>query len=92
MKFTVEVTDPAHLAGITAAREAYNAALPDEYEEVEVTPAVPPSEENPEGVAAVTERRAIDPKPGTLATDAEYVQFVMARAAESYAKQYGGQS
>ena len=28
-KFTVEITDKAQLAGITAAREAYNASLPE---------------------------------------------------------------
>ncbi len=59
-KFTVEITDKAQLAGITAAREAYNASLPE-------------GEDSPE----------------PLADDAEYVQFVMGRAAESYALQYG---
>ena len=29
------------------------------------------------------------PNPALLATDAAYVQFVMDKAAESYAKQYG---
>lgn len=57
-EFTVEITDPASLTGITSAREAYNAALPED--------AAP------------------------LADDAAYVQFVMERAAESYARQYGG--
>lgn len=56
-EFTVTVTDPAHLAGITAAREAYNAALPEDG--------------------------------APLATDAEYIQFVMSKAAESYANQHG---
>jgi hypothetical protein len=55
--FTVTITDPAHIAGITAAREAYN-----------------------------DQRSQGDP---AIATNADYVQFVMARAAESYAKQYG---
>jgi hypothetical protein len=55
--FTVTITDPAHVAGITAAREAYNA-----------------------------QRAQDDP---VVATNDDYVQFVMARAAESYAKQYG---
>lgn len=55
--FTVTITDPAHIAGITAAREAYNAQSAQD-----------------------------DP---VLATDDDYVQFVMARAVESYAKQYG---
>ena len=57
MTFTIEITDPAHLAGITAAREARNASL---------------SEDSAD----------------RLNTDAEYVQFVMASAAESYSKQY----
>lgn len=55
-EFTVTISDPAHLAGITAAREAYNASLPED-------------------------------EPAML-TDAEYVQFVMSKAAESYANQY----
>lgn len=88
MKFEVEITNTEHLAGITAARQAHNAALPDVMEEVEIEPAVPPSKENPEGVPAVKEMRAKNPKPGTIATDADYVQFVMSSAAESYAKQY----
>jgi hypothetical protein len=68
MDFTVTITDPADLAGITAAREAYNAALP-----------VPEAVEGEEpGLPA-----------GYLATDEEYVQFVMAHAAKSYARQYG---
>lgn len=55
--FTVSITDPAHLAGITAARNQHNADL---------------AEGEP-----------------TIDTDEAYVQFVMASAAESYAKQYG---
>ena len=57
MTFTIEITDSSHLAGITAAREAYNASQPEGSESL-------------------------------LATDADYVQFVMASAAESYFKQY----
>lgn len=53
--FTVTITDPHALAGITAARLQYNRDNPN-------TP---------------------------IATDADYVQFVMAMAAASYAKQYG---
>jgi len=56
MTFTVEITDPRKLAGVTAAREAYNAT------------------------AAEADQ---------IATDEAYVQFVMDRAAESYANQYG---
>jgi hypothetical protein len=55
-EFTIEITDARHLAGITAAREARNAAVPEDEQ---------------------------------LETDAEYVQFVMTGAAESYANQYG---
>ena len=57
MTFTIEITDPAHLAGITAAREAYNASQPEGSESL-------------------------------LSTDADYVQFVMESAADSYSKQY----
>lgn len=40
--FTVTITDTHKLAGITAARNAYNAALPDTYDanHVVVTPKV----------------------------------------------------
>lgn len=57
MTFTIEITDSSHLAGIIAAREAYNASQPEGSESL-------------------------------LDTDADYVQFVMASAAESYSKQY----
>ena len=57
MTFTIEIIEPSYLSGITAAREARNASLPDDSGE-------------------------------RLTTDAEYVQFVMASAAESYSKQY----
>lgn len=81
MTFTVEITDPAKLAGIAKAREAYNDSLPEAFEEVEVSPAEGDS-------PAVFAKRSITPRPGTLATDQEYVQFVMDKAAESYARQY----
>lgn len=55
MTFEVEITEPSHLAGITAAREAYNETAAED-EQIE--------------------------------TDAAYVQFVMSRAAESYARQH----
>ena len=57
MTFTIEITDPSHLAGITSAREARNNLL-------------------------------LEDSSDRLNTDAEYVQFVMASAAESYSKQY----
>lgn len=65
MTFEIEITDADQLAGITAAREAYNAAL------------------------AVAEGETWEEHPDYIATDAAYVQFVMERAAASYANQYG---
>lgn len=62
--FTVTITDASALAGITAARIAYNAPLGETDQE----------------------RQAHD---DYIATDAAYVQFVMSRAADSYASQYG---
>ena len=65
--FTVETTDEAHLAGITAARTAYNNSLPEN----------------------ITDEEGNEiPNPDILETDADYVQFVMGKAAESYANQY----
>lgn len=54
--FIITITDPADIAGITAAREAYNTGLDED------------------GVP--------------FDTNDDYVQFVMSRAARSYAKQY----
>ena len=62
--FTIEINDETHLAGITAARTAYNNAL----------------QPMPDAEVA---------NPELISTDDEYIQFVMSRAAESYAKQYG---
>jgi len=59
--YSIVINDPAHVAGITSARKAYNAALP----------------EPAEG----------ETKP-VIETNEAYVQFVMGRAAESYAAQY----
>lgn len=75
MQFTVTITDPTKLAGITAARAAHNVALPDVFEDVKDKDGKPTGE-----------CIAVSPKPGTLATDAEYVQMVMDKAAESYAR------
>ena len=65
--FTITIEDESHLAGITAAREAYNLSLPQ--------------------TIVVDEDEVANPD--LIETDADYVQFVMSRAAESYAKQYG---
>ncbi|MGH8430419.1 MAG: hypothetical protein ACREUF_08455 [Solimonas sp.] len=58
MTFTLTITDPSKLAGITAARLAYNTANADAQD---FTP---------------------------LATDQDYIQFVLDSAAQSYANQY----
>jgi hypothetical protein len=73
MNFEVTIEDAASLAGITSAREARNATLPD----------IP----NPDYVAGAPDLPETIADIG-LTTDAEYVQFVMEKAAESYAKQY----
>ena len=64
--FTITITDESKLAGITAARLAYNSILPETIEDSGTT----------------------IPNPNILADDQSYVQFVMDKAAESYANQY----
>ena len=66
--FTVEIIDESHLAGIAAARSAYNAALAETIKDEEGNDI---------------------PNPDLIGSDAEYVQFVMSKAAESYSRQYG---
>lgn len=75
--FVVTITDPAQLAGITWAREQFNAALP------------PPPPPPPEGMSA-DEAALLPPvvdQQRRLETDADYVQWVMEQAAASYATQ-----
>lgn len=67
--FSVTINDASHLAGITAAREARNASLP-------------------QTIADPNDAEQQIPNPDLIATDQDYVQFVMANAAESYKKQY----
>jgi hypothetical protein len=74
--YTVTITDPAHVAGITAARAAYNAAL-------SLAPA-----QGEEGEPSYVPAQALEDHPDFIATDGDYVQFVMANAAASYARQY----
>lgn len=71
--FTFFTNDPARLAGITAAREVYNASLPVPPEPIE---GEDPPEPDPDA-------------PQPIETDADYVQFVMMGATASYAVQYG---
>lgn len=66
--FDITIIEASQLAGITAAREAYNADLPDAFD---------------------AEGNAVELKPGSIDTDAAYVQFVMERAAAGYALQDG---
>ena len=131
MNFEVNIEDAAHLAGITSAREARNATLPDipnpdfiatagnttipnpDYIPAQGPPTIPnpdhepgdedslPTIPNPDYVEAEGETDIPNPDyiAGTpdlpemitdigLTTNAEYVQFVMGKAAESYSKQY----
>lgn len=80
-KFTIEITNPASLSGITAAREARNATL---------TPQMSAEVKDKDGnVTKPSAPLPISTHPDYIGTDTGYVQFVMASAAESYAKQYG---
>lgn len=66
--FTIEITDTNKLAGISAARAAYNATLEE---------------------TITDEQGNVVANPDIIDTDQMYVQFVMDKASESYAKQYG---
>jgi hypothetical protein len=77
MTYTFTITDPSHLAGITAARAAYNATL-------SLAPA-----SGVEGEPGYVPAQAPEDHPEYLGSDQAYVQFVMGKAAESYARQYG---
>jgi len=77
MTFTITINDPSHLAGITAARGAYNSTL-------SLTPA-----SGVEGEEGYVPAQALEDHPDFIASDQAYVQFVMSKAAESYARQYG---
>ena len=82
-QFTVTITDPAHLAGIASAREAFNATLT-------LSPGSPAQgEEGAEGYVPAVAAQTLEAHPDFVASDEAYVQFVMGRAAESYARQYG---
>lgn len=74
--FTINITNLEHLAGIAAAREAKNATL-------SATPA-----SGTEGKEGYVPAKTVEQHEDYLATDQDYVQFVMSRAAESYAKQH----
>lgn len=74
--FSITITDPAHLAGIAAARAAFNDAL-------SLAPA-----QGEEGGEDYVPAQTLEAHPDYIATDEAYVQFVMGRAAESYAGQY----
>jgi len=74
--FTVTVTNPAHIAGITAARNAYNQAL-------SLSPA-----QGVEGEENYVPAQEVEDHPDYIDSDEAYIQFVVGRAAESYARQY----
>lgn len=84
--FIVTITDPEQLAGITWAREQYNASIP---------PPSPPPEQTPEAMSAdipTTEVMSdMMPTPvqqqTPLDTDEAYVQHIMDQASISYVDQ-----
>ena len=85
--FIVEITNESHLAGITAARLQHNSVLPATITTKELTGVMI---EDPSTGEMVAEEITVEsPNPDLIDTDAGYVQFVMSRAAESYANQYG---
>lgn len=71
--FTVTINNKAHLAGLEAAKDEYNNGL-------SKTP-VPNTDP--------VEYKPVEDHPDYLATAQDYVQHVMSRACESYAKSYG---
>jgi hypothetical protein len=77
--FVVTITDPAQLAGITWAREQFNASLP---------PPPPDTLDTMEGgmEAPMMPMPMVNAVP-PIETDQEYVQHVMEQAAVSYADQ-----
>ena len=85
--FTVEITNESHLLGIYAAREAHNAALPPTITVKQLTGEM--VQDPSTGEMIPEEITVVLPNPELLDTDEDYVQFVMSRAAESYANQYG---
>jgi hypothetical protein len=84
--FVVTITDPEQLAGITWAREQHNASLPPPPPDV-----LQPLEGDDEGDEPI-DRIVVENPPqtqaeGAIATDEEYVQWVMEQASASYAVQ-----
>lgn len=90
--FTVTITDQASLDGITWAREQYNASLPPP------PPDMPPPDTITGGMSTNGNGSApmaspligimpMSDAPSPIATDEEYVQWVMEQAAISYADQ-----
>lgn len=72
MKYATEINDASRY-GITAARAAYNAALP---AEVQVSPA--------DGDTPAV----MGPNPDLISTDEGYLDFVLQRAVQSWCQQY----
>lgn len=72
MQYVTQINDES-VYGITAAREAYNASLP---QEVVITP------------ATETEPEVRGPNPNLLTNDSAYLDFVLTHAIASWCKQY----
>lgn len=98
MKFTIEITDPNHLKGLTLARGAYNNSLPPEYKPKKVKKEITERTHDKDlkeifvkKTIEITEQELIpiEERSTYLKTDQEYIQFVMSKACESYANQHG---
>ena len=74
----ITIDTERRFAGLTAARENYNANRPEDEPKVEAT------EENPDPVQPV-------PAPGPFATNDAYASYVWGPVLDSYANQYLGE-
>jgi len=90
--FVVTITDPAELSGITWAREAHNAAIPQPPPDVMAADMEPQLDTNGMPIPGTGNGQSAsafvaDPTQVLLATDEEYVQWLVGQAAASYAIQ-----
>lgn len=99
--FTIDVTDKIQLAGISAARKDHNDRIPIEYEKndrgTEKLIVKKLDGPHPDPILAkkgvpytITERIEIplEKRKGHIATDQDYVNWVLNMAADSYAQQF----
>lgn len=80
MNYNIVLDDPRLIAGVTAARNAYNATLP---------PKFAPQETAEDGTVTPGGELPVEQRDGFIATDEGYLSFVAGPWALSYANQYG---